>query len=91
MASKRGGLSGHHQGRRFFRSTGDKPSTNEPLTVSSEFADINQRAHEQVFHERAEETQQEISKDNPPPKRDAGGRLIPPKVPKLPTLRRPVT
>eukprot|EP00171_Calliarthron_tuberculosum_P018055 IDg18055t1 len=58
MASKRDGPSGQTQGRRILRSTGEKPSTNESLTVSSEFADINRRAHEQVIQERAAETQQ---------------------------------
>eukprot|EP00171_Calliarthron_tuberculosum_P006421 IDg6421t1 len=57
MTSKRGGLPGQSQGRRVLRTASENPSTNELLTVSSEFAEINRRAHEQVLLERADETQ----------------------------------
>eukprot|EP00171_Calliarthron_tuberculosum_P003278 IDg3278t1 len=52
------------------------------------FPDIPYPSHQ--LHVRSP-SQREISKDNPPPKRDSGDRLIPPNALKPPVLRRPST
>eukprot|EP00171_Calliarthron_tuberculosum_P000663 IDg663t1 len=61
MASKRGGPSSLPQTKRVLRSAGDQPNTDEPLTVSSEFAGISRRAHEQVPQEKVATTQQWVA------------------------------
>eukprot|EP00171_Calliarthron_tuberculosum_P004432 IDg4432t1 len=113
MASKRGGRSSLPQVKRVLFSAGDQPNTEKPPTVSSEFAGISRRAHEQVLQENVATIQQwfaatgaehaplheteapptpmgtqirpeELAHITPPfpvpfvpPRRDAGGRLIP--------------
>eukprot|EP00171_Calliarthron_tuberculosum_P010709 IDg10709t1 len=58
MASKRGGPSVLPLSKRALRSAGDQPNTYEPLTVSSEFAGISRRTHEQGLQEKVATTQQ---------------------------------
>eukprot|EP00171_Calliarthron_tuberculosum_P020061 IDg20061t1 len=61
MASKRGGSSRLPQSKHVIRSAGNQPNMDEPLIVSSEFADISQLAHEQVLQEKVTATQQWIA------------------------------
>eukprot|EP00171_Calliarthron_tuberculosum_P004234 IDg4234t1 len=58
MTSKRLGPSCEDQRLQVHCSTGDRLSTNELLTVSSELYEISRRTDEKVIRERADETQQ---------------------------------